>query len=1100
MKAAAALSRHVLLVSVATLLVVTCDRSPTSSDQFTRPRFATNPPPSPTSVYLHGSGGTANPPTLSMDAIPPTATTAKYQDSPGVKFGGGNPWVAVGTWTVSSGPVVGSLTAFSSVHIWLGLRNSDDVGTRFDILVEAFRNGALLVSGQLMCIQGLTASPGSATEVSIPFGSFAPAAFNGTSDLLSLKLSTRIGTSAAGGLCGGHSNAVGLRSYFDATNRAAHCDATLGSGGIVGSPGGSVASADGRLTLLVPSGALAQNTSITVSSSSGPLVRGLLAGSVYDLGPSGTTFSNPVTLTIRYDPSHIPTGIHESSVKLYQNSGNGWKRVPGSISNTTDHTVSGLVSHFSGGGAGVPVASVTVTPNTASVPTGSTAHFTATTKDSAGDTLTDRVIAWASSNPSLATVDDTGLVAAVATGQVTITATAEGVSGSAALDVVAVTTNLVVTSLADDDSPGTLRQVLATAPSGTRIIFADDLAPAGGNATILLRCADLCLSREPGALRIETNVEIKGPTLYHLILHGPSPTYSPQFDYITGNGVLLVGFHSQPTVAISDVTIMGGSEFLDGGNGGGITNFGTLTLTSVTVTGNNGGNDAGGILNEGGTLKLTNSTVTGNRAFDVGGIGNRENGSVTLINSAVDANNGSRVGGIRNLGTLTLDNTTVSGNIGGPGPGGIVVDAGTLALTNGSSVCNNTPLPNIFLVGGAESGTNTCPGSLAVNGGDNQIATVSTAVATSPSVVLTDQYNNPVSGVAVTFAVTSGGGVVDPVSAILTNAAGVAQVTSWTLGATPGANSLTATAAGGGIAGNPVTFSAKAVCCWTTLADMPKEQTFMGVGVIADTLYVVGGYDNNGFTAAVQTYDPVTNGWSSKASLPLHSGSGRGALGVGVVGGILYAVGGTDAGGLSATVEAYNPVTDTWIPMASMNTQHYCPGVGVIGNQLYAVGGQNTANGVIRTVEVYDPAANQWTTVDSMPTARQCLGVAAIGGTLYAVGGNPTPASCNFLATVEAYVPAMHAWSTRQSMFVAREGMGLVAVGGKLYAIGGANTSCAPSAAVEAYDPGSNTWSAQSDMPTARGHLGAAEIKGVIYAVGGSVFGTILRTVEAYRP
>ncbi|MBI1966500.1 MAG: Ig-like domain-containing protein, partial [Gemmatimonadetes bacterium] len=65
---------------------------------------------------------------------------------------------------------------------------------------------------------------------------------------------------------------------------------------------------------------------------------------------------------------------------------------------------------------------------------------------------------------------------------------------------------------------------------------------------------------------------------------------------------------------------------------------------------------------------------------------------------------------------------------------------------------------------------------------------------------------NPVSGVSVTFAVASGGGTVDPTTAILTDAGGIAQVTSWTLGPTAGTNTLTATA--GTLSGSPVTFTA----------------------------------------------------------------------------------------------------------------------------------------------------------------------------------------------------------------------------------------------------------------------------------------------------
>ena len=65
----------------------------------------------------------------------------------------------------------------------------------------------------------------------------------------------------------------------------------------------------------------------------------------------------------------------------------------------------------------------------------------------------------------------------------------------------------------------------------------------------------------------------------------------------------------------------------------------------------------------------------------------------------------------------------------------------------------------------------------------------------SPSVIVRDQRNAPMGGVAVTFAVASGGGAVTGGS-VTTNAGGVATVGSWTLGQTPGLNTLTASVSG----------------------------------------------------------------------------------------------------------------------------------------------------------------------------------------------------------------------------------------------------------------------------------------------------------------
>src|SRR6266566_2932803 len=82
-----------------------------------------------------------------------------------------------------------------------------------------------------------------------------------------------------------------------------------------------------------------------------------------------------------------------------------------------------------------PVASVSVAPATASVPVGQTVQFSATPRDSIGNALIARVVTWASSAPTVATVDINGTVTGVATGTSTITAMSEGKSGAALVEV-----------------------------------------------------------------------------------------------------------------------------------------------------------------------------------------------------------------------------------------------------------------------------------------------------------------------------------------------------------------------------------------------------------------------------------------------------------------------------------------------------------------------------------------------------------------------------------------------------------------------------------------------------------------------------------------
>jgi N-acetylneuraminic acid mutarotase len=132
--------------------------------------------------------------------------------------------------------------------------------------------------------------------------------------------------------------------------------------------------------------------------------------------------------------------------------------------------------------------------------------------------------------------------------------------------------------------------------------------------------------------------------------------------------------------------------------------------------------------------------------------------------------------------------------------------------------------------------------------------------------------------------------------------------------------------------------------------------------------------------------------WSTKANMP----TARVDFAVGVVHGIVYAVGGGDSG----IVEAYDPASDNWTTKAPMPTGRDGLAIGIINGILYAVGGEDF-NGYLNTLEAYDPATNAWTTKSPMPASRVDLAAAVVNGVIYVVGG----LNHGQLNTVEAYTP-----------------------------------------------------------------------------------------------
>jgi hypothetical protein len=98
--------------------------------------------------------------------------------------------------------------------------------------------------------------------------------------------------------------------------------------------------------------------------------------------------------------------------------------------------------------------------------------------------------------------------------------------------------------------------------------------------------------------------------------------------------------------------------------------------------------------------------------------------------------------------------------------------------------------------------------TMTISQGNHQTAIVGQQVGVPPTIHIEDALHTAQVGVTVTFTVVSGGGsIVQEVQT--TNDGGSAHPVSWTLGTSPGTNTLKATAAN--VSGSPITFTATAV-------------------------------------------------------------------------------------------------------------------------------------------------------------------------------------------------------------------------------------------------------------------------------------------------
>ncbi|XP_072366925.1 actin-binding protein IPP isoform X2 [Scyliorhinus torazame] len=244
---------------------------------------------------------------------------------------------------------------------------------------------------------------------------------------------------------------------------------------------------------------------------------------------------------------------------------------------------------------------------------------------------------------------------------------------------------------------------------------------------------------------------------------------------------------------------------------------------------------------------------------------------------------------------------------------------------------------------------------------------------------------------------------------------------------------------------------------WTTVSSLHQARSGLGVAVLEGMIYVIGGESDSMIFDCAERYDPVTKQWAAVASM----NSPRCGLAVCACHAAIYALGGWVGADIGKTMERFDPSDNKWE---------------IIG-LIYVVGGLSDSGSELGSAEMFNPITKRWTTLDDMKTKRAYVGVAALNDCVYAVGGwNETQ---NALRTAEKYSLQEEQWFEVSPMKMARAGVSVIAVNGLLYAVGGRTSGRDSSApvtldSVEVYDPHTDTWMEIGNMITSRCDGGVA--------------------------
>jgi N-acetylneuraminic acid mutarotase len=272
-----------------------------------------------------------------------------------------------------------------------------------------------------------------------------------------------------------------------------------------------------------------------------------------------------------------------------------------------------------------------------------------------------------------------------------------------------------------------------------------------------------------------------------------------------------------------------------------------------------------------------------------------------------------------------------------------------------------------------------------------------------------------------------------------------------------------------------------------------------GLAAINGQIYAFGVDDNQ--KALTYAYNPKTDSWTLKTPMP----TSRVRFTIAQYQDKVYAIGGitgydSSSGKslITGTNEMYDPATDTWTTKASMPTPRTSMQANTVNGKIYVVSGlvDNLAPGgpaLTNATEVYDPSKNSWTTVAPIPTPVFAYASAASDNKIYIAGGEKQAGEQSpFTTALQIYDVVTNSWSTGKSLPTLTVQAVSVATTGvnapkRIYVIGGRLNG--PIDATQIYDPAVDEWTNGAAFPTTHDYvteyLAAINVNDTIFTVGG---------------
>ncbi|MBM2817137.1 MAG: hypothetical protein HW421_3899 [Ignavibacteria bacterium] len=260
---------------------------------------------------------------------------------------------------------------------------------------------------------------------------------------------------------------------------------------------------------------------------------------------------------------------------------------------------------------------------------------------------------------------------------------------------------------------------------------------------------------------------------------------------------------------------------------------------------------------------------------------------------------------------------------------------------------------------------------------------------------------------------------------------------------------------------------------WEELKSLTSPNAIPAMAAVGDKIYLVSG--NQGNATNTWEFNPATNEWTKKASLPQ---GGVFATAV-AFDGKIYVMGGGQNNAKKDYHYIYNPSEDKWTEGAKLLTPRMYHSAAAVNGKIYIIGGQNGDGTTEWFFDEYSPNSNSWTRKAQSPHKDAWYSAAAgVGNKFYRIAGGRYNVPTDYF---DIYDTETGTWQVHENFTVGLHSPAAVNYKGKIVIMGG-YTNLGKTAMITMYDPVTDNSSVSSVyLPEAMAYHRAAVIGDYIY-------------------